>query len=109
MTLIIHQINFKEFINIYKKCTTKSYSFLVIVTFLALDNPLNFRKNIKITRTIYATIRDEKLQYDVNKEATKIPALSLGEFDKYEYHTGEDVLPSDPSRIIEEAKFTYSL
>ena len=81
----------------------------MIVTFLALDNPLNFRKNIKITRTIYATIRDEKLQYDVNKEATKIPALSLGKFDKYEYHTGEDVLPSDPSRIIEEAKFTYSL
>ena len=81
----------------------------MIVTFLALDNPLSFRKNIKIARTIYATIRDEKLQFDVNKEATKIPALSIGKFDKHKYHAGEDVLPSDPSRITEEAKFTYSL
>ena len=38
-------IEFKNFINLYKKCTAKSYSFLVIETPFALDNPLRFRKN----------------------------------------------------------------
>ena len=54
-------------------------------------------------------IKDEKLQYDVNRETTKISALSSGKIDKYEYLTGEEILPSDQSRIIEQAKFTYSL
>ena len=36
----------KEFINLYKKCTAKSYSFLVNDTTLASDNPLRFRKNL---------------------------------------------------------------
>ena len=37
-------ISTKDFINIYKKCTGKPYSFLVIDTSLASDNPLRFRK-----------------------------------------------------------------
>ena len=45
--------------------------------------------------TIDAKIRDEKLQYDINREAAKISALSYGEIDKYEYLTGEGILPSD--------------
>ena len=53
-------------------------------------------------------IRDEKLQYDINREAAKI-ALSSGKIDKYEYLTGEEVLPSNQQQIIEQAKFTYSL
>ena len=53
-------------------------------------------------------IKDEKLQYDINREATKISALSSDKIDKYEYLTGEEILPSDQSRIIEQAKFTYS-
>ena len=45
--LIIHQIlNFKDFMNLYKKCTAKSYSFLVIDATLASDNPSRFRKNL---------------------------------------------------------------
>ena len=52
-------------------------------------------------------IRDEKLQYDVNREATKMSALSIGNVDKYEYPTDEKILTSDQSRIIEQAKFTY--
>ena len=35
--------------------------------------------------------------------------LSLGKIDKYEYLTGEKIQPCDQSRIIEQAKFTYSL
>ena len=53
-------------------------------------------------------IRDEKLQYDINREAAKISALSSGKIDKYEYPTGEEILPSNQQKIIEQAKFTYS-
>ena len=58
--------------------------------------------------TIDDQIRDEKLQYDINREAAKISALSSGKIHKYEYLTGEDILPSDQQQIIEQAKFTYS-
>ena len=40
-------------------------------------------------------IRDEKLQYDINREATKISALSSGKIDIYEYLTGQEILPSN--------------
>ena len=53
-------------------------------------------------------IKDEKLQYNINREAAKISALSSGEIRKYEYLTGEDILPSNQQQIIEQAKFTYS-
>ena len=39
-------ISTKDFINIYRECTAKQYSFLVIDTMLASDNPLRFRKNL---------------------------------------------------------------
>ena len=39
-------IDFQDFMNLYKKCTAKPYSFLVIDTTLASDNPLPFRKNL---------------------------------------------------------------
>ena len=58
--------------------------------------------------TIEDQIKDEKLQYDINREAAKISALSSGKIDKYEYLTGEEILPSNKQQIIEQAKFTYS-
>ena len=58
--------------------------------------------------TIDDQIKHEKLQYDVNREAAKISALSSGKFNKYEYLTGEEVLPSNKQQIIERARFTYS-
>ena len=58
--------------------------------------------------TINDQIRDEKLQYDVNREAAKISALSSGKIHKYEHLTGEDILPSNQQQVIEQAKFTYS-
>ena len=51
--------------------------------------------------TIDDQIRDEKLQYHINREAIKISALSSNKFDKYEYFTGEDILPSYKQQIIE--------
>ena len=53
-------------------------------------------------------IRDEKLQYNINRQEAKISALSSGKIHKYEYLTGEDILPSNQQQIIEQAKFTYS-
>ena len=50
--------------------------------------------------TIDDKIRDEKIQYHINREAVKISALSSGKIDKYEFLTGEEILPSDQSRII---------
>ena len=57
--------------------------------------------------TIDDKIKDEKLQYDIRREVT-ISALLSGKIDKYEYITGEEILPYDQSRIIEQAKLTDS-
>ena len=45
--------------------------------------------------TIEYHIRDEELQYDINRENAKILALSSGKIDRYEYLTGEEILPSN--------------
>ena len=58
--------------------------------------------------TINDQIRDEKLQYNINREAAEISALSSGRIHKYEYLAGEDILPSNKQQIIEQTKFTYS-
>ena len=53
-------------------------------------------------------IRDEKLQYDISKEAVKVSTLSSGKINKYEYFTSEEILPTDQNWMIEQAKFTFS-
>ena len=58
--------------------------------------------------TIDDQIKDEKLQYNVNREPAKISALSSNKIGKYEYLTGEEIFPSNQKQIIEQAKFTYS-
>ena len=80
--------------NLYKKCTAKPYSVLFIDTTLALDNSSRFRNNL--------LERIKKLKYDINWEAAKISALSSSKIDKYELLTGEEILPSAQSRIIEQ-------
>ena len=110
-------IEFKDFIKIYKKCAAEPYSFLVNGTTLPSDNPLRFRKNLSEENfeiiydkiiTIEDQIRDEKLQYNINREAAKISVLSSRKIDKYEYLTVGEILPSNQHQIIEQAKFTYS-
>ena len=49
----------------------------------------------------------KKIQYGINREASKISALSSGKIDQYKYLTGEEILPSNQQQIIEQAKFTY--
>ena len=68
---------------------------MVINTTLASNNPSRFTKNVlqrilKLVITIDDKIRDEKLQYDVKREAVEISALSSEKIDKYEYLTVEE-------------------
>ena len=58
--------------------------------------------------TIEDQIKVETLQYDINRAAAKISTLSSGKIDKYEYLTGEEILSSNQTQIIQQAKFTYS-
>ena len=58
--------------------------------------------------TIDDKTKYEKLQHDINREAAEVLALLPRKIDKYEYHTGEEILPPDQRRITEQAKFTYS-
>ena len=53
--------------------------------------------------TIDEKIRGEKLQYDINREAAKVSALSSGKIDKYKYLPAEEILPPDQRRVIEQA------
>ena len=53
-------------------------------------------------------VKDERPQCNINREPPNISALSSGKIDQYKYLTGEKILPSDQSRIIKQAKTTYS-
>ena len=66
-----------------------------------------FFLNIIKIKTINDQIRDEKLQYNINREAAEVSALSSGKVYKQEYLTGEDILPSNQQQIIEQDRFTY--
>ena len=57
--------------------------------------------------TIEDQIKDEKLQYDINRGCKNIGFI-IGKIDKYEYLTDEEILPSNQQQIPEKAKFTYS-
>ena len=54
--------------------------------------------------TIDDQIRDEKLQYDINRDAAKISAWSSNKFNKYEYLTGEEILPSNQKAFEKQTK-----
>ena len=52
--------------------------------------------------TIDDQIRDAKQHYDINREASKISALSSNKSNTYEYLTGEEISPSDQKQMIEQ-------
>ena len=54
-------------------------------------------------------IRDEKLQYHINREATKISTSSSGKIDKYDYLTSEERLLTNQRRITEQDKLIILL
>ena len=44
-------------------------------------------------------LKIKKLQYNINREAAKLSAFSLGKIHKYEYLTGEDILPLNQQQL----------
>ena len=84
--------------NLYKKCTIKPYSFLLI--------------DITIIMIIDDKIRVEKQQYDktrkLQKQVKLVSLVSLGKVDKYEYFPCKEILLPNQITIIDYAKFTYS-
>ena len=65
---------------------------MVIDITLASDNSSCFRKDLlerieKLVMIVDDKIKDEKLQYAINREATEIPTLLSGKIDQYEYLT----------------------
>ena len=52
-------------------------------------------------------IRDKNLKYNFNREAAKISTISSGKIDKYQYPTGEEILPFNQSQMPEQTNFTY--
>ena len=53
-------------------------------------------------------MRDEKFQYDINRKAAEVSALSSGKIGKHEYLIGNEILPSNQQQTTEQAKLTYS-
>ena len=105
-------INIKESIILYKIYTVKPYFFLAINTSLASDNSLNLRCNLleRMWKLIIITddkIRDEKLQFDINREVTNIFPLSSSKINNSEYLTGEKISFSFQNQVKDRAKFTY--
>ena len=58
--------------------------------------------------TIDEKIRDKKLPHDINRETAKISLLSSNKIHKYEYLTGEEILPLSNQQITEQVRLTYS-
>ena len=87
-------INFKDFINIYKTCTSEPYSFLVNddkLHQIILWDLQNFFSTYNKIMTINDQIIDEKLQYGINRKAAKKSAWSSVKIDNYEYLTGKEI------------------
>ena len=59
--------------------------------------------------TINDKVRDAKLQYDNDRKAAHISELSSGKIDKHEYLPDEEILLSNQTQTIQQAKLTYFL
>ena len=109
------EIDYKDFIKVYKECTKEPFNFLTIDTTLPASNPLRFTKicliliKMKVTdqiKILDRNIMQNETQHDLDRKAAKISALSSNNSDKYEYLAGED-LSLKPS-TVEQVKFEYS-
>ena len=99
---------------IYSEFTIEPYSFLTIDAKIPASDLLRFRKNCstltKMTipdqiTTLDRKIKQNKLQYDLERKAAKISALFWENLGNYEYLTGENL--DYKARAVEKAKFEY--
>ena len=108
-------IDYKDFMKIYRECTKEPYSFFTIdTTTLPASNSLRFRKNCFIltkmtvadqAKILYRKIKQNEAQYDLDRKAAKISIPSSKNLKKYEYLTAKD-LGYEPS-APEKEKFEY--
>ena len=98
----LSDIDFKNFIKLYKDYTKEPYLFLVNNTTLPSDNSLRLSVNNKIEQN--------KAQYDLDRQTAKVSAFLSRNVSKYEFLTGKDVLPQKD--LLEKAatmkRFEYS-
>ena len=78
--------------NLHQTFSATPYFFLVIDTTFAPDNILE--RTQKLIMATDDKIRDGKLQYDINREASKTSVLLSRKIDKYEYLMSKEILPS---------------
>ena len=108
-------IDYKDFVNIYRNYAKEPYNFFTIDTTQPVDKRFNKNFNdplLKVTIneqiTIFGNkIRSNQAQYDLDRQNAKTSALSSGELGKYEYLTGAN-LGYKPD-VVRKAKFEYSL
>ena len=107
-------IDYKDFMKIYRECTKEPYSFFTIDTTLLASNSLRFRKNCFIhtkmrvadqIKILYRKIKQNEAQYDLDRKAAKVSTPSSKNLKKYEYLTAKD-LGYEPS-APEKEKFEY--
>ena len=107
-------IDYKDFMKIYRECTKEPYSFFTIDTTLLASNSLRFRKNCFILtkmrvadqiKILYRKIKQNEAQYDLDRKAAKVSTPSSKNLRKYEYLTAKD-LGYEPS-APEKEKFEY--
>ena len=90
-------IDYQDFIKIYRECTKEPYNFLTIDTKLPVsDIEKNYLILMKMRITdqikiLHRKIMQNEAQYDLDRKLAKISALSFNNLDKYEYLTGEDL------------------
>ena len=81
-------IDFKDFMKLYKEYTKEPYSFLVNDTTLSSNNPLRFWKTLIMKMSV-----SEKAQYNLDRKTAKISTLLSRNVNKYEFLASKDVLP----------------
>ena len=102
-------IDYKDFMKIYRECTKEPYSFFTIDTTLLASNSLRFRKNCFILtkmrvadqiKILYRKIKQNEAQYDLDRKAAKVSTPSSKNLKKYEYLTAKDLgyEPSAPEK-----------
>ena len=93
-------IEFKDFMKFWKYYTKEPYLFLVDDTTFSSNKPFRFGKNLGISEKIKAIdnkIKQNKAQYNLDRQIAKIFTLSSGNVNEYEFLTDQDVLSENKS------------
>ena len=95
-------IDFKNFMKLYKDYTKQLYLFYVNDTTLSSDRPLIFRKNLlekmstsKKIKAVNNKIEQNKAQYNIDRPTNKICALSSANVSNSKFSTSKSVLPRE--------------